>query len=133
MAPEINYLLPTETYNAYRADIYSLGICLYVLVFGEFPVKDESEDSTFDDTETIGGITGLKCSFDCKKKWQQISYELQELLGNMLSLEPEDRPTLQEILESKWIQPAYEDHTPLSIYEEMERRRELISEKEDSN
>jgi serine/threonine protein kinase len=133
MAPEINYLLPTETYDAYRADIYSLGMCLYVLVFGEFPVKEESDDSTFDDTETIGGITGLKWSFDWKNKWQQISLELQDLLGNMLSMEPEDRPSLQEILESKWILPAYDENMPLSIFVEMERRKELISEKDTSN
>lgn len=122
MAPEVYYLLPTETFDAYKADIYSLGICLYVLVFGEFPLKDDSEDSTLFDTETIGGITGLKCSIDCKKKWSMISTELQQLLGNMLSMEPDDRPTLQQILDSDWILPAYYEHTPERVFEEMDKR-----------
>jgi len=130
MAPEVSYLLPTETYNAYIADIYSLGIWLYVLVFGEFPVKDDSEDSTFCDTDTIGGITGLKCSLGCKKKWEQVSLDLQELLGNMLSMEPEDRPSLQQILESPWISKAYEEYMPQYVFEEMEKRKNISENKE---
>lgn len=132
MAPEIHHLLPTETYDAYKSDIYSLGICLYVLVFGEFPLKDDSEDSTLFDTDTIGGITGLKCSIDVKKKWDQISTDLQELLGNMLSMEPEDRPSLQEILESSWIQPAYYEDMPEHIYDELEKRKQSILSKSES-
>lgn len=133
MAPEVYYLLPTETFDAYKADIYSLGICLYVMVFGEFPLKDDCEDSTLYDTETIGGITGLKCSIDCKKKWEQISTELQELLGNMLSMEPEDRPSLQDILDSNWITPAYYEHMPERVYDEMEKRKELFTKDSESN
>lgn len=81
MAPEVSNLLPTETYDAFKADIYSLGISLYVLLLGEFPVKEEIDDSTSFDTDTIGGITGLKCSIESKKKWDLFSTELQELLG----------------------------------------------------
>lgn len=126
MAPEVNYLLPTETYDAYKSDIYSLGMCLYVLVFGEFPLKDESEDSTLFDTDTIGGITGLKCSIDCKKKWALISTDLQDLLGSMLSMEPDDRPSLKDILESDWIKEAYYEDMPLYIYEQLEERKTSI-------
>lgn len=133
MAPEVDHLLPTETFDAYKADIYSLGMCLYVMLFGKFPVVEESEDSTFVDTETIGGITGLKCSIDCKKKWEQTSSDLQELIGSMLSMEPEDRPTLQQILESDWIREAYDEDMPLWVYEQMEQRKENILAKQRPN
>lgn len=67
MAPEVNHLLYGETFDAYKADVYSLGMCLYVLIFGEYPVKESEEDSTMFDSETIGGLTGLKCSFGVKQ------------------------------------------------------------------
>lgn len=129
MSPEVTSLLPGETFNAFQSDIYSLGICLYFLIFGEFPLKDESEVSTMYDTDTIGGITGLKCSIESKNKWKLLSTDLQELLGNLLSMEPEERPSIQEILESKWIQAAYDEDTPLYVFEEMEARKRYILKK----
>jgi serine/threonine protein kinase len=122
MAPEVNYLLPTEIFDAYKADIYSLGICLYAMIFGELPLKKE-DDSTFSfDTDTLGTITGLKCSIDCRKKWDHLSIELQELLSNMLSMDPEERHTFEEIFESEWIQEAYHEEMPYQFHEEMLHR-----------
>lgn len=54
MAPEVNHLLLGEMYDAYKADVYSLGMCLYVLIFGEFPVKESEQNSTMYDSETMG-------------------------------------------------------------------------------
>ena len=67
MAPEVNHLLYGETYDAYKADVYSLGMCLYVLLFGEFPVKESEDDISTFESDTIGGLTGLKCSFGTKQ------------------------------------------------------------------
>mmetsp|Transcript_19373 Transcript_19373/g.17182 ORF Transcript_19373/g.17182 Transcript_19373/m.17182 type:complete len:246 (+) Transcript_19373:33-770(+) len=64
MSPEVSYLLPTETYDAYKSDIYSLGVCLYAMLFGELPIKKEDDESTLFDSDTLGTITGLKCSLD---------------------------------------------------------------------
>ena len=42
MAPEIVSFIPTETYDARKADIYSLRMWLYVMLSREFPLKEDS-------------------------------------------------------------------------------------------
>lgn len=37
MAPEINGLTGKDYYDPFKADIYSLGVILYVLLFHELP------------------------------------------------------------------------------------------------
>lgn len=123
MAPEVNHLLAGETFDAYKADVYSLGMCLYVLIFGEFPVKESDEHSTMFDSETMGCLTGLKCSFGAKQ-WNCISAECQELLSSMLTMEPEDRPTVDEILENEWFNSAFREDMGLIVFEEMEQRKQ---------
>jgi hypothetical protein len=55
--------------------------------------------------------------------------ELQELLSNMLSMDPEERPTFEEIFESKWIQEAYHEEMPYHFHEEMLHRKLLRTSK----
>lgn len=125
MAPEVNHLLAGETYDAYKADIYSLGMCLYVLIFGEFPIKESEENSTTFDSDTMGCQTGLKCSFGAKQ-WNCLSEACQELLSSMLSMEPEERPTIDEVLENDWFSSAFNPEMGLVVFEEMEERKLYI-------
>ena len=60
MAPEVAHLLPTETYDAYKADVFSLGMWLYVMLFGEFPIKDDYDSCSVDESEIIGWILIIK-------------------------------------------------------------------------
>ena len=126
MAPEICHLLPSETYDAYKADIYSLGMWLYIMLFGEFPVNESSETCSVDDSETIGWITGLKNPTEIKKQWNNTSIELQDLLGSMLSMDPDERPSLVEIFESDWLKDAYDLNISQEVFEEMELRKKFM-------
>ena len=46
MAPEVATLGENEVYNPYSADIFSLGVCLFVLITGELPnLKEENHDN----------------------------------------------------------------------------------------
>jgi len=41
MAPEVLNLEGGEAFDAYKADMYSLGICLFLMLFKRFPTYDE--------------------------------------------------------------------------------------------
>ena len=46
MAPEVLNLKSGETFDAYAADIYSLGIWLHVMMVGEFPNPEDHASMT---------------------------------------------------------------------------------------
>ena len=94
-APEI---IQRQPYDGKKADIWSAGVMLYAMVGNHFPwVTDPSlsvEGQFIETTRQItqGEIPPLPCSL-----------ELEELLGAMLTLEPDERPTADEILQHPWV------------------------------
>jgi len=38
-------------------------------------------------------------------------------------MEPEDRPTVDEIMQNEWFNSAYNEDTPQILFEEMEQRK----------
>ena len=103
-APEVK---TQEKYNPVKADIWSLGILLHVMVVGYFPHGQSVND--------IGnyhkGIVNL--SFI----QQQCSASLVELLQLILNPVSENRPSIEHILEHPWFcsplhQPESTSKTP---------------------
>ena len=96
-APEIINEVP---YNGMKVDIWSSGIVLYAMIANHFPWETE-EDLPPDRQmqETARQITSGEISMpdDC-------SYELQNLLSNILEQDPELRPTAREILAHPWLE-----------------------------
>src|SRR3990167_4892846 len=79
-APEVF----SDKYNPFSADVFSLGILLYVLVSGLFPMVNND------------GLIDLSMA---KKKMNHRGFSL---LSSMLEVHPEKRPTIEAILGSKW-------------------------------
>ena len=93
-APEVLKGIP---YNK-SADIWSIGIMIYLLIIGCLPFDDASEvnkikEMTINDEIPFPAVI-------CKKKTQESIY----LLENILSKDPTKRFGLEEILMSKWMQ-----------------------------
>ena len=93
-APEVLKGIP---YNK-SADIWSIGIMIYLLIIGCLPFDDANEvnkikEMTINDEIPFPAVI-------CKKKTQESIY----LLENILRKDPTKRLGLEEILKSKWMQ-----------------------------
>lgn len=95
-APEI---ISEEPYDGMIADIWSAGIVLYAMTANHFPwITDGDLPPDKLIAETARQITeGDICLPD-------VTYELQDLLANMLNVDPTERPTAEDVLQHPWME-----------------------------
>ena len=87
MAPEfINGAIPTT-----KIDIWSTGIILYTMLSGVLPFEAENNEST------CNLISRAQVNYN-KPCWSSITPEAKALVQKMLSKNPKDRPTAEQIL-----------------------------------
>nr|XP_055074123.1 uncharacterized protein LOC129453774 [Misgurnus anguillicaudatus] len=70
--------------DAIPANVWALGALLYFMVFGSYPYPFN------------------KFSLDILKKKEDLSKEICDLLRWCLAMDPDDRPTLRELLNHEW-------------------------------
>lgn len=132
MGPEVQRASSKAPYDVYKADIYSLGVCLHLLLFGTYP------DTTFYD-ETIDQDTGTgESSYEqndskmkdyCISKLRKgVSADCRALLQAMLHKDPTKRPSIIEIWNSSWLIQKFQDHIGSEVYQEMNTRKNYIVE-----
>jgi serine/threonine protein kinase len=102
MAPEICLLQPGQIYNEAKADIWSLGVILYVMRCCAYPFGHDGRG---------GERTDIVFARAMRRRWKnpgqlesKCSSSLQDLIKSMLSVEPDKRPTLAEIQQHPWFQ-----------------------------
>ena len=93
-APEVLRGVPYDK----GADIWSIGIMIYLLIIGCLPFDDANETNKIKNMTIEEEIPFPACI--CKKKTQESIY----LLENILRKDPSKRMGLEEILKSKWMQ-----------------------------
>eukprot|EP01096_Ripella_sp_DP13-Kostka_P016032 TRINITY_DN768_c1_g1_i1.p1 TRINITY_DN768_c1_g1~~TRINITY_DN768_c1_g1_i1.p1 ORF type:complete len:361 (+),score=177.92 TRINITY_DN768_c1_g1_i1:88-1083(+) len=101
-APEVNGC--RESYVAKKADIWSLGVLLYVLISGTWPFRG----ATYQQIEANARAANLYFSRT------DYSPELNNLLRKLLCVDPNGRPSIEQILLHPWVQGRkLEDPLPI--------------------
>lgn len=96
-APEI---IKEEPYDGMKADIWSAGIVLFAMVANHFPWSSDEDlppEKLVHETarQIINGEITLP---------EGISFDLQNLLANMLNIDPDERPTAEDVLQHPWME-----------------------------
>lgn len=86
MAPEI---LNAKGYEGFGADIWSVGVALYAILYGEMPFKGSNLHKAI----TMG---------ICKLE-EEVSKKERDLIRRMLECNPKKRISVEEILKHEWM------------------------------
>lgn len=132
MAPEVANCVSTKrAYSPFKADIYSLGVCLFLLLLGEFPVHNEDNSSA-----TLASGDDMDIDDKIESCWNvplqssritELSPECKDLLTMMIRKNPFERSTIDEILAHSWLNPSkFEGDVHIRTYEEFEARKEYM-------
>jgi len=92
-APEV--MQSTDPYVGPPVDIWSCGVILYIMVGGAFPFVEATMNC-----ELYASLVAGNFAFP-----KHFSADLVDLLLKMFTIKPEERITLPEVMEHRWINP----------------------------
>ena len=127
MAPEVDKACDKAPFNVFEADIYSLGVWLHLLLFGEYPEssfneeKLSTENSSNESDITMSDNESKECS--AKESISlNVSDSWLDLLESMLNKNPHRRPSINKILQHSWLNQEVDDSLIEMVYLEMSER-----------
>ena len=117
VAPEI---LQSKHYDGTKADIFSLGVLLFIIVIGKFPHGQKILNDRF--YKLIA-----EKRYDEYLKLVQANHtsaEFKDLIFQLLARNPEERPSVKQILNSKFVNCASYDEN--KVVRNIKKKMELI-------
>jgi BR serine/threonine kinase len=87
-APEILSMIP---FKGEKADMWSVGVCLFAMIVGSLPFHEEEADNT------IGRVKRRDLKIP-----EIVSKEAKHVIESLLKLQPESRLTAMEVLYEEW-------------------------------
>lgn len=97
VAPEIVRRVP---YSGFKADVFSLGMVLFCLIFGQFPYIPEQQFEVL----TKGGLHPPLEWPDQRANFPNfVGRTVKDLISKMLENNPDKRISLQEIANHRWL------------------------------
>ncbi|CCE64865.1 hypothetical protein TPHA_0J00420 [Tetrapisispora phaffii CBS 4417] len=96
IAPEV--LMGKHTGHSYEVDIWSIGVMLYALLIGKPPFQSKDVNTIYE---------RIKCCDFTFPKDKYISPEAKILIQDLLSLDPLERPSVDEIIDYVWFRGLF--------------------------
>ncbi|CAD7704999.1 unnamed protein product [Ostreobium quekettii] len=129
MAPEmVNRPTPEEVFNevignglseadfpAYteKVDIWSLGVIIFEALTGRQPfLAETAEDMRDMQDKTLASHGGLRTSLDSIKMREYMSPCALDFLTSVMRIDPDERPSAEELLDHPWVMSACKAPTP---------------------
>ena len=91
-SPQIYKNIPYDN----KTDIWSLGVCLYAMLGGVLPFPTDNAELRFN------CICSGRCSFD-PRHFRNISNEAKDLIQHMLTVDPDARFSIDQVLSHPWL------------------------------
>jgi len=104
------YVAPQVLAGAYdhRADIWSVGVIMYVMLCGYPPFAGDNDAAVLKKVRT-GNFT-----FPAND-WKNVSEDAKSLIRNMLKMQPQDRFTAEQTLNHTWIKDKAPKAAPITL------------------
>eukprot|EP00803_Ostreobium_quekettii_P004162 evm.model.scf_1037.8 EVM.evm.TU.scf_1037.8 scf_1037:46121-47071(+) len=99
LAPEVVGTTRGGTYDAKRADIWSCGVFLYVMLVGAYPFEREG-DPVNGNTNVLTRIMNV----DYVVPKGAVSAQAESMIARLLRKDPAERPSIREIQAHPWYQ-----------------------------
>jgi serine/threonine protein kinase len=97
VAPEV-LMKEREGWDPYKCDVYAMGVVLYALVYGKMPFPDRDGKEYYSRLIFSSPVHKHEVRPDLKFPQSEVgSAELRHLFEKLLSLFPEERPSLEQI------------------------------------
>uniref|UniRef100_A0A6V4PRF8 non-specific serine/threonine protein kinase n=1 Tax=Prymnesium polylepis TaxID=72548 RepID=A0A6V4PRF8_9EUKA len=125
-APEI---IAKGRYLGPPVDVWSIGITLFSLVSGFFPLEQAKQSDwryarlAADQAKGIGACDSIYATY---KRQCPFTPVLKAMLDSMLNIEPSKRPTLEELSKCAWLNPPAKAGGAGGGYEEDDYADEIV-------
>jgi serine/threonine-protein kinase CHEK2 len=101
LAPEVLITRGAGCYTN-KVDNWSLGVILYICLSG-YPPFNEEDTSVSLENQIKRGMYNFKGD-----EWSSVSIDAIDLIRKLMCIEPENRFSLDEVLEHKWIKNDFD-------------------------
>ncbi|GAB9471762.1 Camk protein kinase [Globisporangium polare] len=103
MAPEVLVCREDEFYDGLKADMWSLGVLLFILVTGAPPFETSGESDARFRVVKHQGVGQLLCIWQMENR---VNDELRDLLSRMLIVDPNERISIGQVCSHSWLQES---------------------------
>lgn len=111
-----------QPYNGISNDIFSLGITIFVLVSGNMPFRLTTNTDPF-----YNLIIKNKYEEYWQKRGIKLSDSFKEMFNMMVAFNPEQRPSIEELLNCKWMKEGDFSKSNFQLLnQEIESRKSIV-------